>query len=128
MHTEHIVRGGDRVGIYFLETGASMRPSKVIYDRANSAIAEADVAEFNFDEIMKDSDWFHFSGITPAISKNGAEITKAACIAAKKHGVKAVSYTHLFLIISHKNYCAIKDSQHKKHLPCIFKLYHKSIE
>lgn len=88
VHTEHIVRGGDRVGIYFLETGASMRPSKVIYDRANSAIAEADVAEFNFDEIMKDSDWFHFSGITPAISKNGAEITKAACIAAKKHGVK----------------------------------------
>ena len=88
VHTDHIARGGDRVGIYFLETGASMRPSKVIYDRANSAIAEADVADFDFDAIFEGADWFHFSGITPAISKKGAELTKAACIAAKKHGVK----------------------------------------
>ena len=88
VHTDYIARGGDRVGIYFLETGASMRPSKVIYDRANSAIAEADVTDFDFDAIFEGADWFHFSGITPAISKKGAELTKAACIAAKKHGVK----------------------------------------
>ncbi|MDO5716125.1 MAG: sugar kinase [Tissierellia bacterium] len=87
VHTDYIVRGGDRVGIYFSETGASMRPSKVIYDRAHSAIAEADVDEFDFDEIFKDADWFHFSGITPAISKKATEITRAACKAAKKHGV-----------------------------------------
>ena len=87
VHTDYIARGGDRVGIYFSETGASMRPSKVIYERANSAIAEADVSDFDFDEIFKDAKWFHFSGITPAISKKGAEITKAAVKAAKKHGV-----------------------------------------
>ena len=61
VNTDYIVRGGERVGIYFLETGASMRPSKVIYDRANSAIAEADVSEFDFDKIFKDADWFHFN-------------------------------------------------------------------
>ena len=66
--TDFIARGGDRVGIYYLETGASMRPSKVIYDRAHSAIAEADAADFDFDAIMEGADWFHWSGITPAIS------------------------------------------------------------
>lgn len=86
--TDYIVRGGDRVGIYYSETGASSRASKVIYDRANSAMAEADVSEFDFDEIFKDAKWFHTSGITPAISKKGAEITKAAMIAAKKAGAK----------------------------------------
>ena len=88
VHTEHIARGGDRVGIYFLETGASMRPSKVIYDRANSAIAEADPEDFDFDAIMEGADWFHWSGITPAISDKAAELTKLACEAAKRHGVK----------------------------------------
>lgn len=87
VHTDYIARGGERVGIYFSETGASMRPSKVIYDRAHSSIAEADVSDFNFDVIFKDAKWFHFSGITPAISKKAAKITKIACIAAKKHGV-----------------------------------------
>jgi 2-dehydro-3-deoxygluconokinase len=87
VHTDHLVRGGERIGIYYLEHGASMRPSKVIYDRADSAIALAKPEEFNWDEIFKDAQWFHFSGITPAISQNGAAITKAACIAAKKHGV-----------------------------------------
>ena len=82
VHTEHIARGGDRVGIYFLETGASMRPSKVIYDRANSAIAEADPEDFDFDAIMEGADWFHWSGITPAISDKAAELTKLACEAA----------------------------------------------
>ncbi len=87
VNTDYIARGGDRVGIYFLETGASMRPSKVIYDRANSAIAEADIKDFDFDEVFKGKDWFHWSGITPAISPKAAEITKLACQAAKKHGV-----------------------------------------
>jgi KHG/KDPG family aldolase/carbohydrate kinase, pfkB family len=81
------VRGGDRVGLYYAETGASMRPSKVIYDRANSAIAEADPSDFNFDEIMEGADWFHWSGITPAISDKAAELTRLACEAAKRHHV-----------------------------------------
>ena len=85
--TSTITRGGDRVGIYYLETGASMRPSKVIYDRAHSAIAEADAADFDFDAIMEGADWFHWSGITPAISDKAAELTRLACEAAKRHGV-----------------------------------------
>jgi 2-dehydro-3-deoxygluconokinase len=88
VHTDYIARGGERVGIYFLETGASMRPSKVIYDRAHSAMAHAHIDDFDFDMIFKDADWFHWSGITPAISKEAANITKLACIAAKKYGVK----------------------------------------
>lgn len=87
VNTEYIIRGGERVGIYFLESGASMRPSKVIYDRAHSAIAEADAEEFDFDAIMKGADWFHWSGITPAISDKAAEITRKACEAAKRQGV-----------------------------------------
>ncbi len=87
VHTDYIARGGDRVGIYFLETGASMRPSKVIYDRAGSSIATATASDFNFDEIFKDADWFHFSGITPALSDSAAELTKQALIAAKKYNV-----------------------------------------
>ena len=85
--TDFIARGGDRVGIYYLETGASMRPSKVIYDRAHSAIAEADAVDFDFDAIMEGADWFHWSGITPAISDKAAELTRLACEAAKRHGV-----------------------------------------
>ena len=88
VHTDYIVRGGERIGIYYLESGASMRPSKVIYDRADSAIAKADVGEFDFDAIMEGADWFHFSGITPAISEKAAELTKEACKAAKRHHVK----------------------------------------
>ena len=87
VNTDYIKRGGNRVGIYFLETGASMRPSKVIYDRADSAIAEADIEDFDFDTILKDADWFHFTGITPAVSKKGAALTEAALKSAKKHNV-----------------------------------------
>ena len=87
VNTDYIARGGERVGLYYAETGASMRPSKVIYDRANSAIAEADSSDFNFDEIMEGADWFHWSGITPAISDKAAELTRLACEAAKRHGV-----------------------------------------
>ena len=87
VHTDYIVRGGDRVGIYYLESGASMRPSKVIYDRAHSSIAEADASDFDFDEIFKDADWFHFSGITPALSEKAAIMTEEALRAAKRHNV-----------------------------------------
>lgn len=86
--TRHIVRGGDRVGIYFLEKGASNRGSVCIYDRAHSAIAEADSADFDWDSIFGGADWFHFTGITPALGANVVEICRQACIAAKKHGVK----------------------------------------
>ncbi len=85
--TDYIARGGDRVGIYYLERGASVRPSKVIYDRAGSAIAEADAGEFDFDAIFKDADWFHFTGITPALGEKAARLTKEALIAAKRHNV-----------------------------------------
>ena len=87
VHTDFIARGGDRVGLYYAETGASMRPSKVIYDRAHSAIAEADPEDFDFDKIMEGARWFHWSGITPAISDKAAELTRLACEAAKRHGV-----------------------------------------
>lgn len=87
VRTDFIARGGSRVGIYFLESGAAMRPSKVIYDRAGSAIAEALPEDFDFDAVMEGADWFHWSGITPAISDNAAELTRLACEAAKRHGV-----------------------------------------
>ena len=86
--TSKIVRGGDRVGIYFLEKGASQRGSVCIYDRAHSAIAEAQPSEFDWDSIFEGADWFHFTGITPALSANMVETCRQACIAAKKHGVK----------------------------------------
>lgn len=86
--TSKITRGGDRVGIYFLEKGASQRPSKVIYDRAHSAIAEAQPSDFNWEEIFKEADWFHFTGITPALGDNVADICLEAVKAAKKRGVK----------------------------------------
>lgn len=85
--TSKIVRGGDRVGIYFLEKGASQRPSKVIYDRAHSAIWEADVSDFDWENILKGADWFHFTGITPALGDNVAAICLKAVKAAKKLGL-----------------------------------------
>lgn len=87
VHTESIARGGERVGIYFLEHGASMRASQVVYDRAHASIAEATAADFDFDAIFKDADWFHFTGITPALSKEAAHLTEEALKAAKRHGV-----------------------------------------
>ena len=87
VNTDFIARGGERVCLYYAETGASMRPSKVIYDRAHSSIAEADPSDFDFDKIMEGAQWFHWSGITPAISDKAAELTKLACEAAKRHGV-----------------------------------------
>ena len=85
--TSKIVRGGDRVGIYFNEKGASQRPSKVIYDRAHSAIAEAQPSDFDWDAIFEGADWFHFTGITPALNPTVAALCLDACKAAKAHGV-----------------------------------------
>lgn len=85
--TDYIARGGERVGIYFLENGAAMRGSNVIYDRAHSSVSEAKISDFNFDEIFSGADWFHFTGITPAISENLREVLKVALISAKKHKV-----------------------------------------
>ena len=86
--TSRIVRGGDRVGIYYLEKGASQRGSVCIYDRAHSAIAEAKTSDFDWDAIFEGADWFHFTGITPALGGELVEICRQACIAAKKRGVK----------------------------------------
>lgn len=85
--TNEVIRGGDRVGIYYCEKGASQRPSKVIYDRANSSIATASLSDFNWDEIFKDADWFHFTGITPALSKEVALICEEACKKANERNI-----------------------------------------
>lgn len=85
--TSFIARGGERMGLNFYENGASVRPSVVIYDRKNSAISEAVPEDFDFDAIFSDSDWFHVSGITPAISDNAAELVRIAMQTAKKHNV-----------------------------------------
>jgi 2-dehydro-3-deoxygluconokinase len=85
--TSKITRGGERVGIYFLEKGASQRASTVVYDRAHSAIAEATKEDFNWDEIFEDTTWFHFTGITPALGDNAAEICLEACKAAKAKNI-----------------------------------------
>ncbi|MBS7262129.1 MAG: sugar kinase [Eubacteriales bacterium] len=85
--TGFIARGGERLGLNFYESGVSMRPSKVVYDRKHSAISEAVPDDFDFDAVFRDADWFHVAGITPAISDRAAELVKAAMQAAKKHGV-----------------------------------------
>jgi 2-dehydro-3-deoxygluconokinase len=85
--TSRIVRGGDRVGIYFLEKGASQRPSKVIYDRAGSALAAASPGDFDWQRIFQGARWFHFTGITPALGDNVAALTLEACKAAKDGGL-----------------------------------------
>ncbi|MBM3401482.1 MAG: sugar kinase [Bacteroidetes bacterium] len=85
--TQFVARGGKRLGIYFLETGASMRASQVVYDRADASIAEVEISEFDFDEILKGAEWFHTTGITPALSDKAAALTEAALKAAKARGI-----------------------------------------
>lgn len=85
--TSHIARGGERLGLNFYESGVSMRPSNVVYDRKHSAISEALPEDFDFDAIFCDADWFHVAGITPAISDRAAELVKVAMESAKKHNV-----------------------------------------
>jgi len=85
--TSYVAVGGKRLGIYFLETGASMRASQVVYDRADASIADADISEFDFDKIFEGADWFHTTGITPALSDKAAALTEAALKAAKAKGI-----------------------------------------
>ncbi len=85
--TQFIVKGGDRLGIYFLETGASMRASQVIYDRAGASISEAKASDFNFDTILEGAAWFHTTGITPALSNSAIELTEVALKAARAKGI-----------------------------------------
>ncbi len=85
--TSLITRGGDRLGIYYLEKGASQRPSKVVYDRAHSSISEAKEEDFDWDKIFEGVNWFHFTGITPALGKNVADICLIAVQEAKKRNI-----------------------------------------
>ena len=84
--TTHMVRGGKRLGLYFVEKGASQRPSKVIYDRHHSSICEAKPEHFDFDRIFEDANWFHFTGITPALSDETAALMEVALQKAKAAG------------------------------------------
>jgi 2-dehydro-3-deoxygluconokinase len=95
--TSLITRGGDRLGIYYLEKGASQRPSKVVYDRAHSSIAEAKQEDFDWNKIFDGVDFFHFTGITPALSKNVAEVTLRACQEAKKRNI-TIYTTYIFAL------------------------------
>lgn len=85
--TSLIVRTGERLGIYFLETGANQRPSVVVYDRSHSSMAEADPQLFDWDKIFAGANWFHISGITPALSQNAANLSLQAARAARERGV-----------------------------------------
>ncbi len=87
VNTDFIERGGERVGIYFLEHGASIRPSKVTYDRSGSAISQAKSGHFDWETIFDDADWFHITGITPALSGSCAEVSLEAVKAAKKNNL-----------------------------------------
>ena len=85
--TSHVLRGGDRIGIYFLEHGASQRPSRVIYDRADSAISRLEPGEVDWDAAFSGASWFHWTGITPALSESAAQVTLEAVRAAKRLGL-----------------------------------------
>ncbi len=87
VNTEHIARGGERVGIYFVEKGASQRASNVVYDRAHSSISTAKTGDFDWDSIFEGVEWFHFTGITPALSDDAAALCLEACKKAKEKGV-----------------------------------------
>ena len=87
VNCQYIARGGKRLGIYFLENGASIRPSSVVYDRADSSVTQAKATEFDFDKIFNDVDLFHVSGITPVLSQDAADLTFSRTEKAKEHGV-----------------------------------------
>lgn len=86
--TSRIVRGGDRLGLYYVEKGASQRASKVIYDRAGSAVALSRPEDYDWDAVFEGADWFHWTGITPALGGDLPQICLEACKAAKAKGVK----------------------------------------
>ena len=85
--TSRVVRGGERLGIYFLETGANQRPSKVVYDRAHSAIAAARPGDIDWEKTFEGVEWFHITGITPAISESAMELSLESVREAKKRGI-----------------------------------------
>ncbi|HEY9228305.1 MAG TPA: sugar kinase, partial [Gemmatimonadaceae bacterium] len=85
--TSAIKRQGERLGIYFLENGSNQRPSRVTYDRSGSSISTAKVGDFDFDAVLDGADWFHISGVTPAISASAAELSLEAARAAKAKGI-----------------------------------------
>ena len=85
--TQYIARGGKRIGIYFYEKGASVRPSKVVYDRAHSSISEAKAGDIDWRAAFEGAEWFHFTGITPALGDNVAELTEEGCKIAKEMGL-----------------------------------------
>jgi 2-dehydro-3-deoxygluconokinase len=85
--TQHMVRGGERLGIYYCEKGASQRPSTVVYDRKYSSISAATKADFDWEKVFAGAKWFHFTGITPALGESVAEATLEACKAAKQAGL-----------------------------------------
>lgn len=87
VNTEHIVYGGDRLGIYFLETGAVSRGSKVVYDRAHSAISQIEKGMIDWDKVFEGANWFHWTGITPAISQGAADVCLEAIKAANERGI-----------------------------------------
>jgi 2-dehydro-3-deoxygluconokinase len=86
--TTHVIRGGERVGIYFAETGASQRPSNIVYDRAHSSISEIDPSVVPWDQVMQGASWFHVTGITPALGDRCAEATRLAIAAARRAGAR----------------------------------------
>jgi 2-dehydro-3-deoxygluconokinase len=84
---EKVIRGGDRIGIYFLENGSAQRGSKVVYDRAGSSIATIQKGMINWDTVLKDADWFHWAGITPAISEGLCEVCQEGILKAREMGI-----------------------------------------
>lgn len=87
VNTDFVVRGGKRLGLFYLETGASQRPSNIIYDRAGSAVTELCVGEIDWEAVFDGKDWFHFTGITPALAPNLVDVTAEACRSAKRLGL-----------------------------------------
>src|SRR5512142_271822 len=85
--TSYILRGGERIGIYFLETGAAQRASKVIYDRAGSSFAAIQPDSIDWKAVFADADWFHWTGITPAVSQGATEVCREAILAAREMGI-----------------------------------------
>jgi len=102
VETSRIIRQGDRLGTYYLETGANQRASNVVYDRAGSSICNASPEDFNWDLVFKDAHWFHITGITPAISKKGSELSLKA-VQEESEGIYAIA---LPVFDSHSNVIA----------------------
>jgi 2-dehydro-3-deoxygluconokinase len=86
IHLDYVMKQGDRLGIYYVETGAAQRPSTFLYNRKGSSITELRPGDIDWDKVFAEKHWFHFTGITPALADSVAELTKEACVAAKKHG------------------------------------------